>query len=51
MSTALYESSNTISDTNTGDTTRSLTAKITHYLRWAGSILIIISAISFMLLG
>lgn len=31
--------------------TKSLTAKVTTYLRWIGSILIILSAISFMLQG
>lgn len=31
--------------------TKSLTAKITTYLRWVGSILIVLSAISFMLQG
>ncbi|MFK5947747.1 MAG: hypothetical protein QM500_03120 [Methylococcales bacterium] len=32
-------------------TTKSMTAKITSYLRWIGSLLIILSAISFMLQG
>ena len=41
----------TIKESNNTSNKKSLTAKITTYLRWTGSILIILSAISFMLQG
>ncbi len=38
-------------ETEQASKARSLTAKISNYLRWAGSLLIVLSAISFMLQG
>lgn len=54
MYTETYQESfheNDIAPEPTVEKAESLTAKITNYLRWAGTLLIVLSAISFMLQG
>ena len=47
---SVLESQETVS-TESSEPAKSMTAKITNYLRWVGSLLIVLSAVSFMLQG